>query len=638
MTKPTSSPFFAVALSVLAVGACGSDPYVGESTYTDTSTQSTTTTNSGSLTTTGTNSSTSTGSSTQTSSQTGTSTNTNTSSSTEPVTMTVTTTMTTTSVVVNPDAGAPDQDAAPADPSLADIEITLAPNRLLDLVVMIDNSPSMAPKVQKMNAQFPKLIAALKDPNTGILPDLRVAVIDSDLGTGNAYSNGSCGPKTLPDGTISAYGDMGKFQMLSAPTACSFDSGAQFLEYNSGKAVNYTGDINTVFTCLAGNLGSLGCGEEHSLQAFEFALVAKGINNEAQQQEFLRANAYLGLVFLTDEDDCSAAGNDGMFGDKPEVRGESASLRCATRSHRCGGQNLADLDPPNYPTDGAYTHPFSDCQARMGDECPTGTDTNGPTSCNPLHSVKLMADEIKALKADPDNQIFVAGIFGWPRSDADMATAQYKIAPVPNPNIADTLHPTVYDYWPVCYDPDHMPTNPDTTTGFDSTAAGWSATGGLRESAFVDEFGANGRKFSICERDFSASMSAIGTGMAQKLQNFCVDYKLLDSDLDTPGLQPDCLVVFRTPQQDPSDPTKVVYVDNPIHLPACPAGSTSGNVATDCWLLANDTSRCPISGQMVNVLRTAAEIAAAPQLAPGTKLRMQCHVCPAGSTDPGCSY
>ena len=54
----------------------------------------------------------------------------------------------------------------PSPEQQTDIYISVAPNRLLDLVFMVDNSPSMAPKVAKMNAQFPKLIAALKDPET----------------------------------------------------------------------------------------------------------------------------------------------------------------------------------------------------------------------------------------------------------------------------------------------------------------------------------------------------------------------------------------------------------------------------------------------------------------------------------------
>ena len=408
-------------------------------------------------------------------------------------------------------------------------------SRQLDLVVMVDNSPSMAPKITKMNAQFPKLIAALKDPSDGTLPDLRVAIIDSDLGTGDAYSSGSCGPKTLADGTVSPYGDLGRFQMLTSPTACAFNAGAEFLEYQAGRPVNFTGDINTVFACLASNLGTLGCGEEHVLQAFEFALAAKGVGNEQQQADFLRANAYLGLVFLSDEDDCSAATMDGLFGVKTELQAETSSLRCATRSHMCGGRKLSD-SPPGYPTNASFTHAFNDCQPRMGDECAAGTDTSAPTDCNPLKSVKAMAEEIKGLKSDPDNQILVAGIFGWPLTTADLASAQYKIAPIPNPNTADTKHPTVYDYWPVCYDPNYAPSaaTTDSSTGFDWTAAAWGATGGLRESAFIEEFGPNGMKFSICQPDFSASMTAFGNAIAKRLPNRGRDGGLADAPMVGP--------------------------------------------------------------------------------------------------------
>src|ERR1017187_3454421 len=206
---------------------------------------------------------------------------------------------------------------APSGTPTIDYKISVSPKRLLDLVFMIDNSPSMAPKQMKMSANFPKLIAALKDPSDGTLPGLRVAIIDSDLGTGGprngaGYSSGTCGPKTLPDGTVSDFGDVGHFQMIGA-TVCGVNSAdSLFLEYKTGLPVNYKGDIADVFKCLAGNLGTAGCGEEHQLQAFEFALYIA--NNKTQQDLFLRPSAYLGLVFLSDEDDCSAATNEGMFG------------------------------------------------------------------------------------------------------------------------------------------------------------------------------------------------------------------------------------------------------------------------------------------------------------------------------------
>ncbi len=265
-----------------------------------------------------------------------------------------------------PDAGTDSPDAPSGTPTI-DYRISVAPQRLLDLVFMIDNSPSMAPKQQKLRDNFPKLIAALKDPIDGTLPDLRVAILDSDLGTGGAYVSGSCGPKTLSDGTMSSFGDMGRFQMIGA-SACGVSSNATYLETKGNTGLNFSGDINTVFACLAGNLGTLGCGEEHQLQAFEFAFVVGGLGDvNNQQHQMLRGNAYLGLVLLTDEDDCSAAPNDAMFGAKPELNNESASLRCYTRSHICNGVNLTN-PPPGYPTTAAFSMALTNCAARVGDE------------------------------------------------------------------------------------------------------------------------------------------------------------------------------------------------------------------------------------------------------------------------------
>jgi hypothetical protein len=264
-------------------------------------------------------------------------------------------------------------------------------------------------------------------------------------------------------------------------------------------------------------VGTLGCGVEHSIQAVEFALLANGLGNEAQRA-MLRPEATLGLVFLTDEDDCSAATNNGIFGDKPDLRGETTSLRCATRAHACGGTNLNAAPPaPGFPTTTAFEAPFASCVART-DACSNAidgdpaTDTSVATACSPLRDFKRVADQLKRLKADPA-KLLVAGIFGWPMG-GDMANAlPYKIAPVPNPNMSDTMHPTAFEYWPVCYDPDHLPVNTG-ATGFDWTAAGWGATGGLRMSAFIDEFGPRGLKFSICERDFAAAMTAIAGKVA----------------------------------------------------------------------------------------------------------------------------
>ena len=516
--------------------------------------------------------------------------------------------------------------------------IPLAPIRQLDLVIMIDNSPSMAPKQDKLRAQFPKLLDPLKDPATDSLPDLHVAIIDSDIGTGGAFSSGSCGPKLLPDGTTSAYGDQGRFRMIGASDCGVTDPDATFLTYSDGHPTNFRGDLNTVFACLASGLGTVGCGEEHQLQAFEWALVRKGIGNDTQQAQFLRPDAYLGLVFLSDEDDCSAAPNDGMFGSKPELRNESASLRCSTRAHQCGGVNLTQT-PPGYPTTAAFSAPFSTCAART-DACPnpsdgskTGTDTSVPTACSPLSDVRHLASEIKSLKSSADKLIFVAGIFGWPLDDQD--PLPYKIDLTPNPNTADTMHAQLYDVWPICYDPQHYSVGDQNI--YNLADVGFGAAGGLREAAFIDQFGQNGTKFSICESDFSSSLGGIGSALAYRMPNLCLDAKLTDLDLDTPGLQPDCLVFYLNPVAGTNG--QLDHAKGATPLPECDAGATPDSVTSDCWQLHNDVTRCPGQGQWVDVVRTTAEIAQTPQIPVGTELSMQCQVCSAvSSAAPGCAY
>jgi hypothetical protein len=118
-----------------------------------------------------------------------------------------------------------------------------------------------------------------------------------------------------------------------------------------------------------------------------------------------------------------------------------------------------------------------------------------------------------------------------------MAKAKYKIDRVPGPGAEDIdgQQGPVWDVWPVCFDPDHEPTDPDT---FDADAWAWGARGGLRISAFIDEFGDNGRKLSICERDFGNYLLEFGNTLEKKLQNLGIDAKLMDVDPLTPGCSP----------------------------------------------------------------------------------------------------
>jgi hypothetical protein len=251
---------------------------------------------------------------------------------------------------------------------------------------------------------------------------------------------------------------------------------------------------------------------------------------------------------------------------------------------------------------------LSTCTART-DDCPnqtdgnpSATDTSLPTACSPLKGIRRLADEIKALKSSPDNQVFVAGIFGWPLSDADLAAATYKIDLVPNPNSADTSHPQVYDSWPVCYDPNHLPGAGDAKTGFDAQAASWGATGGVRIGAFIDQFGDNGMKLSICQPDYAAAMSKIGAALSKKMDNLCVPARFATGT--------GCTATYLVPDAAGN------LVRDAVAMPACNDSRSN----QPCYSLTADGDLCPGTQYLVRVVSSAD--AGAPIA--GTELELMC--------------
>ena len=304
------------------------------------------------------------------------------------------------------------------------------------------------------------------------------------------------------------------------------------------------------------------------------------------------------------------------------------------------------LAPPGYPTHAAFTANFDDCAART-DSCPNPTNLTDPATakstdtsvtdpgCSPLKDVKLLAEEIKSLKPSDPDKILVAGIFGWPRQR--QAPLPYKIDLIPNPTYlpGTTAKEKIYDYWPICYDPSFPPRS----DAFDAEAAGHGATGGLRLSAFVDEFGANGLKFSICEPDFTEAMSGIGNALAGRMDNFCIDYKLVDSDGNTPGLQPACYVTYRNPVVDGTTGKVTGWAEGKQPIPQCPANATPDTIQADCWRLATDTGKCRINGQHFNLVRSRSAMNLGP-LPADTRVELRCRTCPdltSGSPAAGCN-
>ncbi len=105
-----------------------------------------------------------------------------------------------------------------------------APSRPLDLLFVVDNSPSMREEQDSLRRSFPAFMDVLRKLPGG-LPDVRIAVVSTDLGAG---------PVMVPS-CNRVGGDRGAFR---ANPGCGLAPGARGIEARGGERVkNYDGDL-----------------------------------------------------------------------------------------------------------------------------------------------------------------------------------------------------------------------------------------------------------------------------------------------------------------------------------------------------------------------------------------------------------
>ena len=180
-------------------------------------------------------------------------------------------------------------------PTAGQWHLTQKINNDLDILFMIDDSSSMTAMQQKLLAQLPTFMNVLE--GLPVAPNLHVAVVSSDMGAKSDATLDSCTP----------LGDQGKFfsQPEGTCLATTLTPGDTFISDVDGVS-NFTDPIASVFQCI-GLLGATGCGFEHQLASIDRALGADGLGPPPSTNAgFLRPDAYLGIVMLTNEDDCSA--------------------------------------------------------------------------------------------------------------------------------------------------------------------------------------------------------------------------------------------------------------------------------------------------------------------------------------------
>ena len=342
--------------------------------------------------------------------------------------------------------GGPIADAADAP--------ALPPNPQLDIVFIIDNSSSMRDEQDALGRAFPAFIEALASAPGG-MPDVRIGITSSSFGAGPTTPSPECNP----------LGDRGRF--LVRP-GCGLDvaAGGSFLTVDRQGKTNFTGSLPQVFSCLA-TLGSSGCGYEHQLQALRGAIANPPVNIE--NRDFVRQDARLGIVILSDEDDCSGEPDAEIYRDL--VPGQAGSLRCALLGHVCNGQAVPPMT--------GFQAPLSACAPYVRSVSERNTR---------LINVQEFVDYVRAIKAGRPDNVVVSTIIGW----NDAAGARYSIIERP----ASSGAGAELDLAPACS---------ATETGV--------AGPGIRLRAFARSF-PHHTVHSICNGDLAPAMREIGRKMA----------------------------------------------------------------------------------------------------------------------------
>lgn len=157
---------------------------------------------------------------------------------------------------------------------------------MIDVLVVIDRSPAMAAHRDRVIAQVPQLAATLEAiPLAGI--SLQLGVVTSDLG-----AEGVAVPGCTADG------EGGRLRTVAGiDGAFLVDAAAS----DGSRVRNYEGSLADAFVRLA-DVGAQGCPYSRPLAAARRAL-----GDEPANAGFLRPDAYLAVIFITAQDDCSFA-------------------------------------------------------------------------------------------------------------------------------------------------------------------------------------------------------------------------------------------------------------------------------------------------------------------------------------------
>jgi hypothetical protein len=430
--------------------------------------------------------------------------------------------------------GCPDRSISVVDPEQGRVEfknIPITPNRNIDILFVVDDSPSMRDKQANLARNFPEFIKVL-DSIQGGRPSVHIGVISSDMGSRGADGVIAPGVGSIGKGGCTGLGDGGNLHVGTATLG-----GGAFISdivnpMTGQRTQNYTGNLESVLSTMA-TVGDGGCGFEQHLEAAKIALSGNPANNG-----FLREEAFLAVIFIADEDDCSMEHTTMLATDAASIAtlGPAQSFRCTRFGVTCdqGGSTPNEMN-----------------QVGTKRQC-------HPNESSPyLTNVRDYAAFFKGLKENP-NKVIVAGIMG---TNEPFAT-ELRVPTSGGPAIPALAHSCTYD-------------------GAEGREVADPPT---RLRFFLDQFPNRSTFAPICQQDLSGGLQQIGDLLKTVIGNPCIEGKLVDPDPDNGQVDYDCSV--STVIDTGLGPT------NEQILPQCNS-DTGTPTNAPCWRLVADAAKCP---------------------------------------------
>ncbi|HET6583921.1 MAG TPA: vWA domain-containing protein [Nannocystaceae bacterium] len=404
-------------------------------------------------------------------------------------------------------AGSTGMDVVECDPTLDTCPIELKLRRAVDILFVVDNSGSMGGEQGTLAQSFASFVDVLESQQVGA--NYRIGVTTT---AGDGILRATSCRSRLQDFVFSwQFGDLDERQRgcLDHCDHDVLDIPQPWVEKSEGATNLPPGVSMTEALQCIGPPGINGPGYESPLESMRMVI-------EDPTSGFLRQDALLAVIFLTDEADCSASFEEQSW---------------------LGAEGVPFWTTPERSTSGACWNAGVTCTGGPGiyDDCvPQDKDRSGGITLDPeaavLYPVQRYIDEINALAQKKQaeggqGQVLLALIAGVPLDYPETGVIVYQDSDMPDFNIEYGIGPACDRGTETVNDPPGIPD--------------------VRLRQVVESFATDDPNvFSICSDDYGVALESIAAAIGDISERACVGGCVADLAPDE-GLQPDCALIER---------------------------------------------------------------------------------------------